>query len=51
VIRYLVVKTGDDLGPDPEKWLLKYGNQSVKEDLKVMKEASRTNPSNPTVRF
>jgi len=51
VIRYLLVKTGDDLGTDPEKWLLKYGSQSVREDLKIMKEDSRTNPSNPAVRF
>jgi len=46
VIRYLRQKTGDDLGTDPEKWLLKYGSQSVKEDLKIMKDDRKTNASN-----
>jgi hypothetical protein len=46
VIRYLRAKTGDDLGTDPEGWLLKYGSQSVKEDLKIMKEESKTNAPN-----
>jgi len=49
VIRYLRAKTSEDLGPDPEKWLFKYGSESVKENLKIMKEDSKTNPSKPTV--
>lgn len=49
VIRYLRTKTGDDLGSDPEKWLLKYGSQSVIENLKIMKDDNKTNALNPTV--
>jgi len=46
VISCLRVKTGEDLGSDPEKWLLKYGSQSVKEDLHIMKTRGKTNLSN-----
>ena len=45
VIRYLRAKTGEDLGSDPEKWLLKYGSQSVKDELNVMKNENKTNGS------
>jgi hypothetical protein len=49
VIRYLRAKTSEDLGANPENWLLKYGSQSVKEDLSIMKAESKTNSSNPSV--
>jgi len=46
VIRYLRTKTGDNLGPDPEQWILRYGSQSTKDGLEIMKTDCKDTSSN-----
>ena len=40
VIRCLEMKTGEKLGPGPEPWILKFGNETIREQLASMKETS-----------
>jgi len=46
VITCLKTKTGDDLGDDPEPWILKYGSEDARGGLRSMKEAAGQSPAN-----
>ncbi len=40
VITFLRTKTAEDLGADPEPWILKYGSEQARDGLAAMKEAN-----------